>query len=486
MGISTFNRVPQVTSGATYLRNRLIGLGMGASLATVDAVLLAVAAVSGFAVWSVFNPAVGVFHPTMGLAVAGCLLGLAFFGLYPSIGLTAVEQIRRCSYGITFVYLLLTASMFFIKEWWGDSRGGFFLSWLLSLLLVPLGRSVVREVFCEQHWWGIPVIVLGAGETARSVIRNLAANRSLGYRPVACLDDDPNTHGTCEGVPVVGRLLEASYFAQVYQSPCAIFAIPNMPRIALVHHLRRWSLTFRTVLVIPDLFGVASLATESRDLGGIVGLEITHNLLKRRNRWLKRIMDVTVSSAALVFAAPLVALATLWIRAVSPGSPFYWQEREGEGQEPIRILKLRTMYPHADEMLEKHLDANPAAREEWTQFCKLKNDPRILPGIGHLLRKTSLDELPQLWNVLKGEMSLVGPRPFPEYHNELFDYEFRSLRTQVTPGLTGLWQVSARSNGDLTVQANLDSYYIRNWSIWLDLYILARTAVIVLTQHGAC
>lgn len=135
--------------------------------------------------------------------------------------------------------------------------------------------------------------------------------------------------------------------------------------------------------------------------------------------------------------------------------------------------------------LESTLANNPAAHEEWERFYKLKNDPRILPGIGHFLRRTSLDELPQLYNVLKGEMSLVGPRPFPYYHIEQFDEEFRTLRREVPPGITDMWQVSKRSDGDLKVQEDLDSYYIRDWSLWLDIYLLARTPWAVLFSKGA-
>jgi lipopolysaccharide/colanic/teichoic acid biosynthesis glycosyltransferase len=143
------------------------------------------------------------------------------------------------------------------------------------------------------------------------------------------------------------------------------------------------------------------------------------------------------------------------------------------------------MYPDAEIILQNYLKRNPDAKHEWQQFFKLKNDPRILPGIGLFLRKASLDELPQFWNVLRGEMSLVGPRPFPHYHLECFSSDFRKMRRSVLPGITGLWQVSGRSDGDLTIQENLDSYYIRNWSIWMDLYLLARTVLVVFSGKGA-
>jgi lipopolysaccharide/colanic/teichoic acid biosynthesis glycosyltransferase len=187
-----------------------------------------------------------------------------------------------------------------------------------------------------------------------------------------------------------------------------------------------------------------------------------------------------------VVALPVIALAVIWIKRVSPGPAFYTQERGGEGARTIRVRKLRTMHCNAGALLTRYLGEHPEARQEWDRHFKLKDEPRLLAGVGRLLRSTSLDELPQLWNVIRGEMSLVGPRPFPDYHLEQFNLEFRALRARVLPGLTGLWQVSARSNGDLQVQQALDTYYIRNWSLWLDVHILARTVRAVLLRQGAC
>lgn len=460
-------------------------LAMAATLAIADLCTVFVAVAAGFRVWMLVNPTIHPLNRAMLLAPASVIAAFAFSGLYPGIGLTAVQHIRRCWGSISLVYLLLTAAMFVTKSSVADSRGAFLVSWAFSLVLAPMGRWFCSSLLSGRSWWGVPVLVIGAGNTGRAVIRNLRANEILGYRPVACLDDDPSIHGACGGVPVVGTLSDAEFVAKTYGTQYAIVAIPEMPRARLIWYLRSWSRIFPNILIVPNLAGVASLWTEPRDLGGVLGLEIRHNLLNPVNQRIKRALDVIVSALGLIAAAPLVGLCALWIRKASSGNPFYRQEREGKEGRTLYVLKLRTMFPKADEMLEEHLAADPLAREEWNRFCKLKNDPRILPGIGHFLRKTSLDELPQLWNVLKGEMSLVGPRPFPSYHNGRFDPDFRDIRVQVTPGLTGLWQVSARSNGDLDVQASLDGYYIRNWSLWLDLYILIRTVRIVLTQEGS-
>ena len=458
---------------------------MATILAVSDFAMLAAGLGAGFALWCLINPNAQPLCSETLILPASCVGVFACTGQYPGIGLTTVEHLRRICRGVSGVYLLFFFAMFMTKGSLAGSRGALLLAWAFSLALVSCGRSMTMHLRARQPRWGVPVLVIGAGQTGRATVRNLKANRVLGYRPVAFLDDDPRKRGGCEGIPVVGTLDDAKWVARDFGIQYAIVAVPGMPRVRYLSHLRRWRRIFPRILVIPDFVGITTQWTEPRDLGGLIGFETHQKLLEPVAGLTKRMIDLIAASCALVFTAPLVGLCALWIRKVSPGNPFYVQERQGRDGTILRILKLRTMFPNAEEMLEQHLSRNPSAREEWERFCKLKRDPRILPGVGHFLRRTSLDELPQLWNVVKGEMSLVGPRPFPAYHNSRFDPEFLQVRTQVRPGLTGLWQVSARSDGDLSVQETLDSYYIRNWSPWLDTLIVVRTVRAVLAPRGS-
>jgi Undecaprenyl-phosphate galactose phosphotransferase WbaP len=455
-------------------------------LLAADFTAILLARYLGAGLWSLVNASIGIDNQfDLWMSLGLFLLVYAAFGLYSASGLGAVEELRRIVMGAALVSLVLTAAAFLSKAEGVYSRGVFLCSGVLVALLAPLHRAAVRRCFADCGWWGVPVLILGAGKTARILIADLRARPALGMKPVACLDDDIGKAGECAGVPVAGPLSLAPELARTLGIHHAIVAMPGVSGQRLVSILERWGASFSSVIVIPNLLGMATLWVSIREMGGVLGLEVRHNLLVPFNRWLKRAMDLALAVLLGIAAASVLALAALWIKMVSGGPALYYQNRGGEAGRTIRVWKLRTMHTDAERLLSGHLLECPEAREEWQRYFKLKRDPRILPGIGHLLRRTSLDELPQLWNVLRGEMSLVGPRPFPEYHLDRFQPEFRSLRAKVTPGLTGLWQVSARSNGDLKVQEALDTYYIRNWSPWLDLYILAQTIRAVISADGA-
>ncbi len=408
-------------------------------------------------------------------------VGFWLVQLYPGYGLTTVERLRR-RLRTTFIFFMIFITWNFLMHESGRSRGGLLITLCVALILPPFFQFVFRKILIRLNQWGTPVIVLGAGMTGEHVVNSLLNEAELGYRPIALFDDDRKKWGSSiAGIPVVGGLDKANEYRGKVN--CALIAIPGAGRERVVYLARH--LPFFHVLIVPDLIGLQSLWVETRDLGGVIGLEIQKNLLLRRNWYLKRMMDYLLGVPLFVVSLPILMLTALWTMLVSPGNPFYCQVREGRGGRKFKVWKMRTMFPHADRLLHDYLEKNPAARHEWDQFFKLKDDPRILPMVGTLLRKTSLDELPQLWNVLRGEMSLVGPRPFPHYHLEQFEEGFREIRRSVMPGMTGMWQVNARSDGNLAVQETLDSYYIRNWSVWLDLSLLVRTFSVVLSGKGA-
>lgn len=198
-------------------------------------------------------------------------------------------------------------------------------------------------------------------------------------------------------------------------------------------------------------------------------------------RWaaiIKRAMDVTLALPLLMVALPMIALAAMWIVAVDGRPVFYTQVRLGRDGRPLRLWKLRTMVRDAEQVLVHRLMEDAHLRAEWRATCKLDNDPRILPGVGSLLRRFAIDELPQLWNVLRGDLSLVGPRPLPVYHHDKLRAGVQTLRRRVRPGLTGLWQVYRRDHS-LAEMERLDTAYVHTWTPFLDLVLLARTVAVL-------
>lgn len=449
-----------------------------------DALALCVAALAGVYLRLTFG---GVYHPALygqlWPLIGLFLLAYAAAGLYPTVALSPVDELRRISTCTTLTYLVLGAAIFLFREGETYSRGVFLLAWLLSLVTVLLGRFAARHVFAKFAWWGHPVLILGAGRTGELVIKTLKRQPSFGLKPLAVLDDNPQKRGELAGVPILGPLSLAPGLAIKRDISYAIIAMPGVQREKLLSILERYAHTFPHLLMIPDLFGMASLWVSTKDLGGILGLELRQRLFLPGPRLTKAALDVVLTLVLGLLLLPLIGLIAVLIRLNSPGPIFYGQVRLGRRGKPFTVWKFRSMHLNADALLERYLQENPSLRQHWERDHKLKDDPRVT-RVGRFLRRTSLDELPQLWNVLRGEMSLVGPRPIVD--REVWRYaEKFELYARVLPGLTGLWQVSGRNDVSYDERVNLDAYYVRNWSVWLDIYILIRTVWVVLIGDGA-
>jgi len=406
--------------------------------------------------------------------------GLRLYGLF---SMSPADELRRIVAGCSLLYLLIGSATFIGKAGSDFSRIAFIIAWLGTIILVPLARAFTRALSCKRSWWGMPVIVLGAGVTGQMVVRNLLTNPQQGLRPVAIFDDDAAKSGHFMGVPVLAGLEQAPILGRELRIDHAILAIPGAPVARLRELEARSQTVFPHLIVIPNLCGFASLWVSARDLGGVLGLEVQRNLLMRGPRILKRSLDIILCILGGVLVLPFIALVAVIIACESRGPVFFGHERIGRGGKPFSAWKFRSMVRDAPRILSEYLAAHPELRDEWERDHKLRDDPRVT-RVGRLLRKTSLDELPQLWNVLKGEMSLIGPRPIVQAEVERYADMFE-LYLLVRPGISGLWQISGRNDVTYAERVTLDTYYVRNWSVWLDVFILAKTVRVVLLGRGA-
>jgi Undecaprenyl-phosphate galactose phosphotransferase WbaP len=416
---------------------------------------------------------------------AAMWIGLrALLGLYPGYGWSPVEELRRQTYAV--VATLAGAAIVGIAFHVGDliSRLLLILSLLGLLVLAPLVRYFVKWQMLKIGLWGKPVVIVGSGKAGAQIVRLLEREWHLGYRPVAVFDSRAApAEGLLEGVPYKGTLIDAIFSNWNQAADTAIFAMPHTPREHLAKHVAWASDKFRRVIIIPDLGGVTNSAVVARDLAGTFAVEIKYNLLDPWALRTKRVLDcaATVVGGALIL--PLVLALSLLVWFESGWPVFYRDWRTGQDGNLFLCVKFRTMMPDAEALLQRMLEEDPSLREEYSKYHKLRDDPRVT-RVGRFLRKTSLDELPQLWNVLRGEMSLVGPRPYlPRESGEVGLAQSEILR--VPPGITGLWQVTGRNHASFGERVQMDAYYVRDWSVWLDILLLARTVRCVALSRGA-
>jgi Undecaprenyl-phosphate galactose phosphotransferase WbaP len=403
-------------------------------------------------------------------------------GLYPGIGLSAVEEVRRLSLSTGLVFLILITITFLLKTTAIYSRLVFGIAWIASTILIPIIRNLVRRLCVRFIGWGEPVAIVGFPDRKVIEVADFFTKyRTKGIFPKAVFIEDEDQVKGDKGYMVIGSQ-EINGWPGRLGIKTVLVLVPNWNWMG--DNIDKYRYTFERVILTRQQKDTFSLSdSKTLDFDQVIGFQVSHNLLNPLSMLVKRCEDLLISGMSLVFLSPLVALISLLISVDSPGGIYYRQDRLGKGGKIIKLLKFRTMYSNGDQIFDEKLKNDPSLRLEWKKYQKLKVDPRVT-RIGAILRKFSLDELPQIRNIFKGEMSLVGPRPIMISQIEMYGPAYHDY-CQIKPGITGLWQVSGRNQTTFTRRAELDMEYIQRWSLWLDIYIIFQTIKEILARNGA-
>lgn len=418
------------------------------------------------------------------LSLLVIMLGVfAYEGLYTKRRIFW-EELRAILRGVTAAMILFLAAMTVLKSGEEVSRPVLVLAWAIAPGLLTFTRLwMKRNWLGDRSFWMRRILIIGSCVEGGKLVDRLNLFPELGYRVIGFLGDHGPFPGEGEGIVRFGALTE---YVEVVKSQAVdevIIAMPDQSRLKQFEILKGVEKLVRRVHVLPELFDVDKLNVEIENIERHFLLSFNNNLMKRSNRIIKSIFEIIIIIASFPLWAPLLVFLSILVKASSPGPVYFRQQRIGAAGEPFWCYKFRTMVTDANERLRAHLLDDPGARAEWDAEHKLKNDPRIT-RLGRFLRKTSLDELPQIFNILKGEMSLVGPRPVVREEVDKYG-EFFEYYQSVCPGLSGLWQVSGRNDVSYDERVLLDTFYVRNWSLWLDFMILLKTIPAVFKKEGA-
>lgn len=321
------------------------------------------------------------------------------------------------------------------------------------------------------------VLIIGAGKTGQRLADMIAEYRWMGLDLIGYLDDDPDKRE--QGLPVMGRLADVRDVVHQHHIDDVVITLPQwaygrVNQLALDLH----DLPVQ-VRVVPDYFSLALYRASVDDFGGVPMINLRDPALNDVQRFVKRIFDLLIAGFTVLLLLPLLGLIALFIKLDSQGPVFYQQNRVGENGRIFHMFKFRTMVPEADQLLGQVTEINSQGQ----LLFKRRDDPRVT-RIGHFLRRASLDELPQLFNVLRGDMSLVGPRPELPWLVERYE-PWQRKRFAVPQGMTGWWQVNGRSDKPMHLHTEDDLYYVQNYSLWMDIYILLKTPWVVMRGKGA-
>ena len=357
--------------------------------------------------------------------------------------------------------------------------------WILAFFFIILFRYIVKKIATWCGFLGEPVLLMGAGKTAEIVLDHISKDTGLSYRFIGYLEDNKPNPTVAAMLPQLGSFADAAAVIRKTGVQCVMVIAPGLTQQQIQNIIYDLQPLVRKISFIPDL-GTLPLSTmdiESLVDGHVVLFRMRNNLKNKWNRAIKFVFDMILTVIGGIVIFPILLLIALWIKMDSPGPVIFSQKRVGQHGKEFSCYKFRTMCTDAKEKLEELLEKDPEARKEWEENFKLKNDPRVTSS-GKFLRSTSLDELPQIFNVLKGEMSLVGPRPI--ISQEIHYYgKFIEDYYMVRPGITGMWQTSGRSDTGYDLRVQMDTWYVRNWDFWFDIVLLWRTMKVVVKKEGA-
>ncbi|RLG11281.1 undecaprenyl-phosphate galactose phosphotransferase WbaP [Candidatus Pacearchaeota archaeon] len=359
---------------------------------------------------------------------------------------------------------------------------------LSSFIIFPIFHFLIIYILHSFEFFQKKTIVLGTDKIAQKVIERLTQDRNYNYKIIGFLDNSKTGYIEInkKTYPILGKIEDLSEIIKKVNIDLAIIISSSFKNLNIKNIFDYTRKYIPQVLITSEMHGISLLTSEWDYLfyEGVFLLHTKNNLLSPINKTIKNIFDLFLGSIIAIFSLPLIGIIAVLIKLTSPGPVFFTQERIGKGGKVFKIYKFRTMYEDAEKRLKELLNNNPKIKEEWEKTRKIKNDPRIT-FIGKFLRRSSLDELPQIFNVLKGDMSLVGPRPVSKEEIEKYYKDQAFFYFQVKPGITGLWQVSGRNKINYELRVRLDSWYVQNWCLWLDIIILIKTIKVVFTMEGA-
>ena len=396
-----------------------------------------------------------------------------------------LETVRQIFYAVLYALITCILALYFMEASMLASRLYVVLFGVLALFNIYVGRYVLLKILKTTNTLTKPVILIGAGKTAEIVLQFFEGDLGYRYRVVGLLDDNPISDILPQKFLLLGKVSDAESIIRDSGIKTVIITAPGMDSERLESLVAKIQPLVRDILFVPDLMmlplghvGVEPFYTEK-----VFMLSIRNNLARRRNRLAKRIFDLVATICCGLLILPILLVLAVLVGIDNRGRIIFAHRRVGRNGKLFPCYKFQSMVSDAQERLEEYLAQNPEARKEWEGSFKLTNDPRVTK-LGAFLRKTSLDELPQLWNVLMGDMSLVGPRPIVTKEIERYGDYIREYY-MVPPGITGMWQVNGRSDTTYEERVAMDTWYVRNWSVWIDLVYLFKTVKTVFTGKGA-